>query len=410
MAETIRDVVIRMQIKQVGDKIKPPKLGPVKKQVDDIDKSVVKLNKDTKQLASTNIELFDSLGQVGEGMLKVGRGMTLLGISADDDLRKVVEQLARMQGALDIFTGGVQAVKGMVAAQKALAAATSATAAAQVTLTAAAAPYIAAAAVVAGAIGGIVALTVDWGEAVDDTGDKSKEANDKIIRSLQRRLGLQKELLGIQERAADAVNKFGTQEQKLSAAKERQQKASAELTGARGRLSAAQQDQRVRAALDPSGKTPSRLSKAERLPFLQTIAQETEKQKRAAEEQFDLERRGREKNIAAREKTAARARALRAAANAEQAAFESLAVEGQEGESHAQFIARKQPGFGAAAKAAEAFSEGGQNIGQVLAALDRAVASNEKKNQQIFEAFDRLNKQDIEADRKLASLLHNLSE
>lgn len=96
-------------------------------------KEVEKLNRD---LTDSRLKALEGFRTMGEGAFTFARGLALVGISAEDDLAKVVEGIAKIQGGFDLFKGGIDVIKGMTEGLRALRAASLAAATAQSALAA----------------------------------------------------------------------------------------------------------------------------------------------------------------------------------------------------------------------------------------------------------------------------------
>lgn len=81
--------------------------------------------------------ILEASQQAGEGVFALARGFTLLGVTGDKNLRKVLESLALVQAGFDIFRGAGNIIKGVIAATEALAIAKKASAVATTAETAA---------------------------------------------------------------------------------------------------------------------------------------------------------------------------------------------------------------------------------------------------------------------------------
>ena len=77
----------------------------------------------------------ESFSQAGEGALRAARGIALL--TGGTDIERIVQQVARLQGVLDVFAGIGSTTRGLVTTFRAVATASEAAAVANTTLTAA---------------------------------------------------------------------------------------------------------------------------------------------------------------------------------------------------------------------------------------------------------------------------------
>lgn len=69
---------------------------------------------------ATMTQAGEGFRQAGEGVFHLARGFAFLNAKSDEDLEKVIRQIAYYQGLFDIFRGGVDTVKGLSTAHKAL--------------------------------------------------------------------------------------------------------------------------------------------------------------------------------------------------------------------------------------------------------------------------------------------------
>ncbi len=164
MADIIRDVIIKIAIKQEEVRLKAPDIGPillpfkqveevveevlpeafkefgkdatksvgiVSDEVEELGKNIQDIKPDLegigKASAETSQKLTDDTLKMGEGFRTAGegaftlaRGIAFVGIGSDEDLQKVVQKIAQIQGAFDIFKGGIDVVKGLTEGTRAL--------------------------------------------------------------------------------------------------------------------------------------------------------------------------------------------------------------------------------------------------------------------------------------------------
>ena len=157
MAETIRDVVVRIAIEQAKSEVKVDTkkaqkdikdygtstnkaLKAIEHEMEHLQsaseiagkgmianwpkpKQLYAIEESLRHIKEQSVLTAEGFRLTGEGMMKTARGATLLGITADDDLAKVVEQLARIQGGMDIFAGLLDTYKGITQATRSMAAA-----------------------------------------------------------------------------------------------------------------------------------------------------------------------------------------------------------------------------------------------------------------------------------------------
>ena len=211
----IRDVVVQLAVKQTESKIKvdvseaqkgiqdyestadeaiksvadefeklKDKAGEVVERVTDLEKTTEALNK-TRDAAFQAGEGFKS---AATGAMTLVRGAALLGFSADDDLAKFLEKMAKIQGLVDVLSGTFDTLKGVTEGIKAIRTATTAMAAAQVTATASSFSLAGGLAAVEAAalpllgIGGALAL---FGVAYSVLADNSGDANDELSNTIR---------------------------------------------------------------------------------------------------------------------------------------------------------------------------------------------------------------------------------
>lgn len=161
--EVIRDVVLRLHLKQVQSTITPPDIGPAKKAAEEYASTAKKSADDASKASSAaansiveaNLRAIDSYRLMAEGAIKLARGIAFLGIAEDENFKKALQMVAIAQGTLDIYRGLTDIVKGLTTALKAKAAAE---AASTVTATASAAATTASAAATTGLAGGMTAV------------------------------------------------------------------------------------------------------------------------------------------------------------------------------------------------------------------------------------------------------------
>jgi len=60
-----------------------------------------------------NEAMVGGFNQTGEGVLKLGRGFALLGVSGEDDVKKLLEVLLRVQGVVDVTRGAIEVYQGL---------------------------------------------------------------------------------------------------------------------------------------------------------------------------------------------------------------------------------------------------------------------------------------------------------
>lgn len=129
----------------------------------------------------------EALKQAGEGAFTFARGLALLGVTAESDLAKVVQQIARAQAAFDLYKGSVDVVKGVTESIESLKVATDSATASQALLRAGASSlasvFAPAGILLAGiaAVGGATfKLYSDWAKAQQSL---EQSARDSIRRT-----------------------------------------------------------------------------------------------------------------------------------------------------------------------------------------------------------------------------------
>jgi len=93
----------------------------------------------TQQSSQAYMQAGDAAKMAGEGLFTMVRGIALLNVASDEELRKTVEKIAYYQGLFDIYKGGFDLIKGTAIATRALASATTVGASAEAAYAAAAA-------------------------------------------------------------------------------------------------------------------------------------------------------------------------------------------------------------------------------------------------------------------------------
>lgn len=222
MTTAIRDATIRLGIEQLPADLKAPKLdGLIKEaktataQIDKLvdttvagqkemqsqatkteaafDKLAITQIKSAKDATDGNLKLFEGLRTSGDGAFTLARGFALVGVSGEENLRKVVESIAAAQGAFDIYRGGVDVIKGAVEATRSWADTS-------IALRVAMNPVLGVVGVgLAGAIGTGLAAWKLWGDAAEKETQRSIEATERATKALEAELKKQ-ELLVTQSR------------------------------------------------------------------------------------------------------------------------------------------------------------------------------------------------------------------
>jgi hypothetical protein len=114
------------------------------------DQAVGKIN-------SSNAAMQSGFNQSTDGVLKLGRGFAMLGISGEDDVKKILEVLMRVQGVIDVTRGAIELYQGITSGVRAYRSAVVAATAAETALGVARARSAAAGVGAAGAGGAAIA-------------------------------------------------------------------------------------------------------------------------------------------------------------------------------------------------------------------------------------------------------------
>lgn len=136
MAETIRDVVVRVSIKTGSVDLKVPEIKGLTREAEALPKAIdtayKKLGKEFDLLSESHIKLQDQFRKMREGtedfgrkveasqrqatsavlgtfdaVMQLGRGILFLTVSNQDDLARVVKSLLVFEGVFNIFRGGI---------------------------------------------------------------------------------------------------------------------------------------------------------------------------------------------------------------------------------------------------------------------------------------------------------------
>lgn len=135
MAETIRDVLIRIRLDQEPAKLEVPDIQPATSAFEEYTETVETAFEETteyfedvedaledvnaqvemsqREINDLGITAADGLRTATEGVLTFARGWTFLSIEQEEALAEVVEQLAAIQGGIDIMKGSIDTVKGV---------------------------------------------------------------------------------------------------------------------------------------------------------------------------------------------------------------------------------------------------------------------------------------------------------
>lgn len=146
MAETIRDVVVRITLDQVQTSLKVPNTTAFKDALKSVDKTsagvasnaqsrmnLVKTNTQKtaeearKELAKLGDDLTDlqlksleSFRTMGDGMFTLARGAAFLSSSSEEDFQAMLKTITAVQGGFDLFRGTVDTVKGVIEGTRAV--------------------------------------------------------------------------------------------------------------------------------------------------------------------------------------------------------------------------------------------------------------------------------------------------
>lgn len=221
MAETIRDVIIKIRIQQEKSKLEPPDTSAFRQAldratrpttgggtatatsaekeaekamqlaertaayVDKIDETngqrivnraqrnaAARAQAEAQALAASR-QTLESFNAMGEGALRAGRGVAFLTAATEDDLRAALQYVAGAQGVLDVFAGLSNVTKGVMSARQALGVAT-------VTVTAQETALAAALAVSPPVLAAIAAASLATAAAYGEITRRSRETNTEL--------------------------------------------------------------------------------------------------------------------------------------------------------------------------------------------------------------------------------------
>jgi DNA repair exonuclease SbcCD ATPase subunit len=156
VAETIRDVVIRISLKQQEARLQVPDVAPLEQAFEQAQDSAAKqmeaveghtkdveealesagdaaesfgdqasesfdtvegaaesAQKAAEEIGDAGVEAADGFVSAGEGALKAARGIALFATDSEEDLRAVIERVAMFQGAIDVLGGSFEVFKNM---------------------------------------------------------------------------------------------------------------------------------------------------------------------------------------------------------------------------------------------------------------------------------------------------------
>lgn len=95
------------------------------------------LSDSTNRIESANAALAQGFNDTAEGVLRLGRGMTALGLVGEEETQKILDTLLKVQASFDLVLGGIKAYQGIITLVKNYRAAVLAAAAAEQVLAAA---------------------------------------------------------------------------------------------------------------------------------------------------------------------------------------------------------------------------------------------------------------------------------
>jgi hypothetical protein len=177
MADVIRDVIIKIAIKQEDIKLHAPDITPITQfekaategvdnvsdsfrsfeknatsSIDGVGDEIEQLDKQIQgvrpsledmaaastqaqqELTDNSLKMSEGFRTAGEGAFTLARGIAFVGAASEEDLQKAVQTIAEIQGAFDIFKGGIDVVKGLTEGTRALRAVTTTAATAELGL------------------------------------------------------------------------------------------------------------------------------------------------------------------------------------------------------------------------------------------------------------------------------------
>ncbi len=164
MTDIIRDVIIKIAIKQDEVRLKAPDLGPVLLPIRELEEKVStgipdafnefekvavesvkeisdevqeltkgidgikpaleqtsKASEESRQkLTDDTLKMGEGFRTAGEGAFTLARGIAFVGVSSEENLQKAFQTIAQIQGGFDILKGGIDVVKGITEGTRAL--------------------------------------------------------------------------------------------------------------------------------------------------------------------------------------------------------------------------------------------------------------------------------------------------
>lgn len=118
------------------------------------DQATKEVQRQQQVIAQANVQISDGLTKAGEGAVKFGRGLALVGLAGEKDMQKILEVLIKVQAVVDLTRGGIEIYRGISEAVKAYRTAVIAATAAETALASARARTAAAGASMS--VGGVV--------------------------------------------------------------------------------------------------------------------------------------------------------------------------------------------------------------------------------------------------------------
>ena len=332
MAETIRDVIIKIRIQQEKSKLEPPDTSAFRSAierasrpttdggtatatsaereaekamqlaertaayVDKIDETNgqrivnrAQRNADARAkaeataLAASKATL-ESFSAIGEGAIRAARGIAFLTAATEDDLRAALQYVAAAQGTLDVFAGLANVTKGVLNARVALTAAT-------VSSTGAETALVAALSVNPVVLAAVAAAALATAAAYEEITRQTREAN--------REIDLQSRYLNEAGRAWETyAERTETAGNAIAAAREQFQTAM-DIIGRNGARPGASVDDQIRAVQQSARDARNELDNRERTGQLGAGALG---RGRAEQQAAEIERQAQEQIQAIREK------------------------------------------------------------------------------------------------------------
>lgn len=140
MSDAVRNVTLRVSLEYVNTE---PKVNtdPAQKAVDELAEKTTKAQKaiedatkaandSARKATDQTLAVGDNLKRAGEGAFVFARGVAFMASSSDEDFQRMVQNVAKVQGAFDLFKGATDVIGGSVKALQSYRAASEAAAAA----------------------------------------------------------------------------------------------------------------------------------------------------------------------------------------------------------------------------------------------------------------------------------------